>query len=69
MEIPVVGKTVAGRIRGRAWVEIMGRGEIVPVLISDVIERVLIGVTVLEVLGLRVDPVTGKLVEWTLLLY
>jgi len=76
LEIPIVGKniveTAAGKIeidRGRAWIEIMGKGEIVPVLISDVIEKVLIGITVLEILGLRVDPITGKLVEWTLLLY
>ncbi|MFB6490800.1 MAG: hypothetical protein TU35_006095 [Thermoproteus sp. AZ2] len=40
-----------------------------PVLISDIIDRVLIGVTTLEVLELEVDPVTGKLRERALLLY
>ena len=72
----VTGKTVvetgAGRLtldRTRIWIEIEGRGEIVPALISDVIDKVLIGVTTLEVLGLQVDPVTGKLREWTVLLY
>lgn len=55
--------------RSRAWVEIEGRGEVVPVLISDIIDKVLIGVTTLEVLELEVDPVTGKLRERTLLLY
>ena len=37
-----------------------GREEIVPALISDTIDKVLIGVTTLEVLGLQVDPLTGK---------
>lgn len=70
------GKTVvetgAGRIkldRARIWIEIEGKEEIVPVLISDVIDKVLIGITTLEVLGLQIDPMTGKLKEWTLLLY
>ncbi len=64
--------TGAGRIeleRTRIWIEIEGREEIVPALISDVIDKVLIGVTTLEVLGLQVDPLTGRLREWTLLLY
>ncbi len=51
-------------------VEIEGRGgEIVPVLVSDIVDKVLIGVTTLEVLELEVDPMTGKLRERTLLLY
>ena len=65
-------KTGAGVIevdRSRAWVEIGGRGELVPVLVSDIVDKVLIGVTTLEVLELEVDPVTGKLRERTLLLY
>jgi len=65
-------ETGAGRLeldRGRVWVEIMGRSEIVPVLISDTIDKVLVGVATLEVLGLQVDPMTGRLREWTLLLY
>jgi clan AA aspartic protease len=74
LDLQVTGKTyvetAAGRIeqdRSRAFIEIEGRSEIVPVLLSDV-DKVLIGVTTLEVLGLRVDPVTGKLVEWTILM-
>lgn len=55
--------------RTRIWVELEGRGEVVPALISDVVDKVLIGVTALEVLGLQVDPVTGRLREWALLLY
>jgi len=50
-----VVETGAGRLeleRSRIWIELEGRGEIVPVLVSDIIDRVLIGVTTLEVLGL-----------------
>ena len=74
--LEITGRTIvetgAGRLeldRSRVWIEIEGRSEIVPVLVSDIIDRVLIGVTTLEVLGLQVDPVTGKLKEWTILLY
>lgn len=55
--------------RSRAWIEIMGRGDVVPVLISDIVDNVLIGVTTLEILELEVDPLTGRLRERTLLLY
>jgi predicted aspartyl protease len=47
----------------------MGRGDIIPVLISDIIDKVLIGVTTLEILELEVDPITRRLRERTLLLY
>jgi clan AA aspartic protease len=65
-------ETAAGRImleRTRVRLELEGREELVPALISDVIDKVLIGVTALEVLGLQVDPLTGRLKEWTVLLY
>jgi len=39
------------------------------VLISDIIDKVLIGVTTLEILELEVDPETGRLKERSLLLY
>ena len=55
--------------RSRAYVEVMGKSEVVPVLVSDIIDKILIGVTTLEVLELEVDPLTGKLRERTLLLY
>jgi predicted aspartyl protease len=55
--------------RSRALIEIGSRSEVVPVLISDIIDKVLIGVTTLEVLELEVDPETGKLKERSLLLY
>jgi aspartyl protease family protein len=74
--LKVIGKTTvetaSGRLtldRTRVWIEIEGRGEIVPVLISDTLDKVLICVTTLEVLGLQVDPVTGRSKEWTILLY
>jgi len=55
--------------RTRIWIELEGREDVVPAVISDIIDKVLIGVTTLEVLGLQVDPVTGRLKEWTILLY
>lgn len=67
-----VVETGAGRLeleRTRIWLELEGEGEMVPALISDIIDKVLIGVTALEVLGLQVDPLTGRLKKWTLLLY
>ena len=38
-------------------------------LVSDIIDKVLICVTTLEVLELEIDPVTGRLREMRLLLY
>jgi len=55
--------------RSRAYIEIMGRSDIVPVLISSTVDIVLIGATTLEILELEVDPLTGKLKERALLLY
>ena len=46
----------------------MGEKTVTPVLISDKIDRVLIGVLTLEALALRVDPKTGKLEKTELLL-
>jgi len=50
-------------------VEIAGKAATVRVAISDVVDRVLIGVTTLETLGLTVDPLTGQLKESYYLLY
>jgi predicted aspartyl protease len=55
--------------RPRAYIEIVGKSKVVPVLVSDTMDKVLIGLTTLEVLELEVDPVTGKLKERALLLY
>ena len=51
------------------YVEIAGKTATVRVAISDVIDRVLIGVTTLETLGLTVDPLAGELRESYYLLY
>jgi len=76
LELEVTGRvpvmTAGGRVeleRTRVWIELEGKEGIVPAVISDVIDRVLIGVTTLEILGLQVDPITGRLREWTILLY
>jgi len=68
--VPVM--TAGGRIeleKTRIWIELESKEDIVPAVISDIIDKVLIGVTTLEILGLQVDPITGKLKEWTILLY
>ena len=51
------------------YVEIAGKTATVRVAISDVIDRLLIGVTTLETLGLTVDPLAGQLRESYYLLY
>jgi aspartyl protease family protein len=64
--------TGAGRVRverAAAVVEVEGRRTVTEVWISDIIDKVLIGVTTLELLGLEVDPSTGRLREAPLLLY
>ncbi len=65
-------ETAGGRIkmqRGEARIRIKGFEEITPVLISEIIDKVLIGVVILESLGLAVDPTTGELKSTPLLLY
>ncbi len=52
-----------------AEIEIGGKKETVRIAISDVIDKLLIGVTTLEILGLSVDPVSGQLRESMYLLY
>lgn len=52
-----------------ANVEIAGKTTTVRVAISDIIDRVLVGVTTLETLGLTVDPLTGQVKESYFLLY
>jgi aspartyl protease family protein len=70
LRLPVIGqrrvRTAAGEVmldRARAIVQIDGQSEINPVLISDTLDRVLIGVITLETLSLTVDPTTGELNE------
>ncbi len=52
-----------------AIIEIMGKETINDVWISENVDRVLIGAVTLECLGLRVDPITGRLVETFQMLY
>ena len=55
--------------RGRAWIKLKGKEDAFPVWISDFIDKVLLGVVVLESFGFEVDPTTGTLREKPLLLY
>jgi predicted aspartyl protease len=54
---------------GEAWIKIKGKGEPFAVWISDIIDKVILGVVVLETLGFDVDAVKGTLKERPLLLY
>jgi clan AA aspartic protease len=76
LRLPITGRgrvrTASGDVeldRGRALIQIDGKSEINPVLISDTLDRVLVGVVTLETLSLTVDPTTGELNEVDLLLY
>ncbi len=64
--------TGAGQIRisrGRAWIRLEGKESPFDVWLSDIIDKVLIGVVVLETFGFEVDPTTGTIREKPLLLY
>ena len=64
--------TGAGEIKVKGadvWIKIRGREKTNPIWISDIIDKVLIGVVTLESLGFAVDPKTGMLREEPLLLY
>jgi len=65
-------KTGAGKIelkRSSARISIDGKEAVQDVLISDFIDRVLLGVVTLETLALSLDPLTGELKKEMLLLY
>ena len=55
--------------RGEARIKLLGKEAPFDVWISDFIDKVLLGVVVLETLGFKVDPKTGRLEETPLLLY
>ena len=55
--------------RGQAWIKLNGKEGPFSIRISDIIDKVLLGVVVLESLGFKVDPTTGTLEEKPLLLY
>jgi clan AA aspartic protease len=56
-------------VRSAARITIGGKQSVQDVLISDFIDRVLLGVVTLEAMALSLDPLTGKLKERRLLLY
>ena len=56
-------------VRSRAVVTMEEKDTVQDVLISDFIDRVLLGVVTLEAMALSLDPLTGKLKEKRLLLY
>jgi len=71
-EVEAWAETGAGELelrRSFAWITINGKESVQDVLISDFIERVLLGVVTLEAMALSLDPLTGKLKEKRLLLY
>ena len=55
--------------RGEAWIKVNGKEGPFSIWISDIIDKVLLGVIVLESLGYTVDPTKGVLEEKPLLLY
>lgn len=55
--------------RGRAWIKLKDKEGLFDIWISDFVDKVLLGVVVLEVLGFEVDPVNGELKSKPLLLY
>ena len=64
-------RTANGEIevdRASAFIRINGDGEINPVIISDTLNEVLVGVVTLEIFALTVDPMTGQLKEGETLL-
>jgi clan AA aspartic protease len=64
--------TGAGELELRQAVARLAIGEretVQDVLVSELIERVLLGVVTLEAMGLALDPLTGELKERGLLLY
>ena len=65
-------RTGAGTVkisRGRAWIKLKGKEDAFPVWISDFIDKVLLGVIILQSLGFEVDPTTETLKPAQLLLY
>jgi clan AA aspartic protease len=75
LALPVIGKSLVQIAKGVTELEacfgvvgIMGEETPARILVSDELDTVIIGITVLEQLGLEVDPTTGKLKKTKLLL-
>jgi clan AA aspartic protease len=76
LQLPVIGRLTVRTATGDmdldnsgAVVQINGRRAYNPILISDTIDKTLVGVITLEALGLSVDPKGGQLKEAELFLY
>lgn len=76
LELPEWGRTRVRMASGEeelplCWgvVEIAGKSDATSILVSETVDRVLIGVVTLEAMGLMVDPTTGQLKEAEILLY
>lgn len=76
LRLPITGqrrvRTATGEIEldtALVVIQIDGKSETNPVLVSDELTRALIGVVTLETLALSVDPTTGTLSEAETLLY
>jgi clan AA aspartic protease len=76
LRLPVIGRltvrTATGDVdldNSGAVVQINGRRAYNPILISDTIDKTLVGVITLEALGLSVDPKSRQLKEAELFLY
>ncbi|MEA2075483.1 MAG: retroviral-like aspartic protease family protein [Euryarchaeota archaeon] len=65
----ITGAGVIKVKRGEAWIKLKGKEGPFSVWVSNIIDKVLLGVVVLESLGFDVDPTTGTLKERPLLLY
>jgi len=75
LALPVISKSLVQTAKGVTELEarfgvvgIMGEETPARILVSDELDTVIIGITVLEQLGLEVDPTTGKLKKTKLLL-
>ena len=75
LALPILGKTKVRTASGievldqsYMYTEIDGKFAVTPTLISEKLDRTLIGVFTLEALGLAVDPTTGQLKETEILL-
>ena len=69
MEMVKTGAGVIKLKRAAARISIGDREAPQSVLVSDFIDRVLLGAVTLETLALSIDPLTGELKEEILLLY
>ena len=75
LDLQVIGQMAAKTAAGPqqleqsyAHIELAGKTMVTPLLVSDTLDTMLIGVITLEAMGLAVDPGTGRLRESEVLL-